>query len=285
MGYTPMVMGIDLAGKVIAITGASSGIGAATAVACARAGMDVVIGARRMDRLKDVAAQIIQIGRKAIAMPCDVDRDDDVQKFIERPKTQWGRLDAVFANAGVGLCKSITDTSDTQMRSIFETNYFGTLRVIRSAAPLMKEQGHGHILICSSAASEIGMPMYGAYCATKAAQDSIAGALRAELADEGVHVSSVHPIGTRTEFSDVTAVRSGHTHQSFNTPPAMVQDAPVVARSIVHCLRRPRPEVWPHWPSRLGLAIVTAFPPLGANTMRRIMRRRFAKHVNGIHTA
>ena len=69
MGYTPMVMGIDLAGKVIAITGASSGIGAATAVACARAGMDVVIGARRMDRLKVVADQILQIGRTAIALP------------------------------------------------------------------------------------------------------------------------------------------------------------------------------------------------------------------------
>jgi len=269
----------SLADKVIAITGASTGIGAATAVACAQAGMRVALGARRQDPLREVADQVEQAGGKALVVPCDVDRDEDVQRLVEQTTSQFGRLDAIFANAGYGLCAKVADTSDEQMRAIFETNYYGMMRVIHAAVPLMRAQGDGHILICSSAVSELGLPMHGAYCATKAAQDAIASAMRAELAHEGINVSSVHPVGTRTDLYETARTRSGQPHNEPNTPSKLIQSSEQVARQIVKCLRRPKAEVWPHWPSRIGLAIVTAFPVLGANAMRSLMRKRYGYHI------
>lgn len=262
--------------RVIAITGASSGIGAATALACAEVGMDVALGARRQDRLNETAARVREAGRDALVIPCDVDRDEDVNRLIDEAVSKFGRLDAVFANAGVGLFGPVATTLDEHARGIFETNFFGTLRVIRASVPALRRQGRGHILICSSAVSEIGLPMYGLYCATKAAQDSVASALRAELAHEGIDVSSVHPVGTRTDFFETTRVRSGVATNGFNTPSVLVQTPEKVARAVVKCLRRPKPEVWPQPLSRVGLAIVTACPIFNAMSMRNLMRKRFS---------
>ena len=268
-------MRCDLTNRVIAVTGASSGIGAATAVACAAAGMDVALQARREERLQEVAAQVEKTGRGALIVLGDVDRDEDVDRLIAETTSRFGRLDAVFANAGFGLFGAVADAAPQQARAIFETNFFGTMRLIRAALPVMRRQGSGHILICSSAVSEIGLPMNGLYCATKAAQDSIASAMRAELADEKIHVSSVHPVGTSTEFYEVLQIRSGLDGKNFNTPSALIQTPEKVARAIVRCLRRPRPEVWPHLWSRFGLALVTAFPVLNERSMRSMMRKRY----------
>ena len=268
-------MRCDLTNRVIAVTGASSGIGAATALACAEGGMDVALQARREERLREVAAQVKKAGRAALIVAGDVDRDEDVNRFIADTTSRFGRLDAAFANAGFGLCGPVADAAPQQARAIFETNFFGTMRLIRAAVPVMRRQGSGHILICSSSVSEIGLPMNGLYCATKAAQDSIASSMRAELADEKIHVSSVHPVGTRTEFYEASRIRSGLDGKHFNTPSVLVQTPEKVARAIVRCLRRPRPEVWPHLMSRFGLAIVTAFPAFNEMSMRSLMRKRY----------
>lgn len=262
--------------KSIVITGASSGIGAATAIACAQAGMNVVLAARREDRLKEVATKIEALGRRAVVCVCDVRKDDDVAAMVKAAKQELGRLDAVFANAGYGQFAAVLDTTDQQMRDIFETNYFGTLRTIRAAVPMMRETSEqGHILICTSAASEIAIPMYGAYSATKAAQDSIGGALRAELVDSHIAVSTVHPIGTRTEFFDVVRGNSVNPGEGLSTPAALMHSSEKVARSVVRCLRKPSAEVWPSVGTRLGVALTTAVPSLGAWSIRNIMLRRY----------
>lgn len=266
----------DLRDKVIAIAGASSGIGAATALACAEAGMHVALKARRADKLEEVAARIRGLGRRVFTMTGDICCDEDVGSFIKKTVQEFGQLDAAFANAGHGLYGPVAEATDAQARAIFETNFFGTMRMIRAVVPVMRRQGRGHIIICSSAVSEIGLPMYGLYCATKAAQDSIASALRAELADEGIDVSSVHPVGTRTDFFETTRVISGQDEAVFNTPSALTQTPEHVARAIVKCLRRPKPEVWPQPWARLGLAIVTAVPAFNASSMRKLMRQRYA---------
>jgi len=267
------------------ITGASSGIGAATAVACAAAGMRVVISARRVEKLEEVARRCDEAGNtsggRAIAVACDVRRDEDVQRLIERALLETGRLDVAFANAGYGLFGSIAEMTDAQMRDIFETNYFGTVRLVQAAAKVMRPRKSGHILICSSACSEIGLPMYGAYAATKAAQDSIGGAMRAELAGEGIAVTTIHPIGTRTAFFEVVEQVSEKRRGvvGLNTPRHMMHPVEKVAQRIVKCLRRPRPEVWPSVLTRYALALTTAFPGLGAWAMRRAMKRRGAAGV------
>lgn len=258
----------DLQGRVILITGGSSGIGAATAIACAKAGMDVALGARRVDRLEQVAQQIRNMGRRAIVQACDVTKDDDVQQLVDLTLQTYGRLDVAYANAGYGQFASILRMSDQDIRAMFETNFYGTLRVMRAAAKPMIKNAQGHLIICSSAASEISIPMFGIYAATKAAQDSVAGALRAELFRKGVDVSSVHPIGTTSEFFQSAGVAVTASGGLPNTPAMMTQTPEQVAAAILRCIRKPRAEVWPSRMTRFGVALTTAFPGLAARIMR-----------------
>jgi len=267
----------DLTGKSIVITGASSGIGAATALACAKAGMDVVLAARRVEKLQAVAKQVEALGRRARVVRCDVTVDSDVQDLMRQAQDAFGRVDAAFANAGYGIFGTVLDTDLQTHRDIFETNYYGTLRTIREAVPYLRDTPDGlkHILICSSVASEIGVPKFGAYCATKAAQDSIAGAMRGELADEGIVVTSVHPMGTATEFGEQARALSPDRRaaERGSTPIALMQTKEHVAAGVVKVLRRPRPELWPSALMRFTVALGTASPRFAAWIMRRYMRR------------
>jgi short-subunit dehydrogenase len=264
----------ELRDKSIVITGASSGIGADTAVACAAAGMDVVLGARREEKLEAVAQRVRDHGRRAVVVRCDVTRDADVRALFERAWEELGRVDALFANAGFGLVYPLLETPADRHREMFEVNYWGTVRTLEAGVPMLEKTDDGlkHALICSSAASEIGLPRNGPYAATKAAQDGIAGALRGELHDRGVSVTSVHPVGTKTDFFDTAAARSDRDRSETNTPPGLMQSGEHVARSIVRALRKPKPEVWPSVPARFGLALCTAWPGFAAWLMRRHSR-------------
>jgi NAD(P)-dependent dehydrogenase (short-subunit alcohol dehydrogenase family) len=278
------MFGMDVRGRVLAITGASSGIGAATAIEAARAGMRVAISGRRKDRLEEVATRIAAAGGEARVFLCDVDHDEQVRAFVEATLKDFGRLDAVFANSGYGILAPVAQSTDAEVRAIFETNFHGTLRLIRAALPILRANAvpaagrfRGHILICSSAASRIAPPLLGAYAATKAAQHMIAIALRAELAPDRIAVTSVHPIGTRTEFAAQMGARMGRagTAADSTTPDFFRQSQEHVARTIVRAMRRrnPPPEVWPSPATRFGLALVSAFPRLGAWAMRKQARR------------
>ncbi len=277
IGYTRAMPGRDLTGRVIVITGAGSGIGAATATACAAAGMVVVLAGRRAERLEEVADRIGADGGEALAVPCDVTRDGDVRELFDRAMGEFGRVDAFFANAGITCEAGILDTNDQRARELFETNFFGTLRCIHAGVAAIRETAARnpepvplrHALICSSAISEIGLPLTGVYCATKAAQDSVAGALRAEVADEGIVVSSIHPIGTRTDLF----LRADGSTRSLHTPASLMHPPERVGRAVVRCLRRPRAEVWPSGVTRWGLAVCTALPGVSAWAMRRLHRR------------
>lgn len=250
---------IELAGKSIAITGASSGIGRATAIACAKAGMNVAVAARREDRLTDLVKEITSAGGKAIAVKADVVNVQDCEELVERTVREFGSLYSIYANAGIGNEGRIAKLSDADMRNIFEINFFGTLNTIRPALPHLL-QSKGHIVICSSCLSKIGMPFHGAYTATKAAQEHIARAMRIEMRPLGVKVSSVHPVGTATEFFEAKAAKTG-TSVEQNSPPRWAMQPPErVANAIVKCLRKPRPEVWTTWFGRLVFAAADLSP-------------------------
>jgi len=265
--------------EVIVITGASAGIGKATAIACAEKGMRVVVSARREEKLNEVVQTIEQMGQHAMAVVCDVQSDEQVQAMFDKVMHDWGRVDVVFANAGYGMFYTILDTPDDALRDMFETNFYGTLRTVKCGVAAMRQStgSRGHLLICSSAASEVAPPMYGHYAATKAAQDSAACAMRAELHREGFIVSSVHPIGTKTEFFDVVE-RNSPSRQGdliLNTPASLMHTSEKVARCIVKCLKRPVPEVWPSLSVRFGVAISTAFPRLVAIALRKMVKDRY----------
>lgn len=250
-------MSVDLAGKPILITGASSGIGRATALACARRGMPVALAARRLDRLEALASEIEAAGGSAIAIECDVADDDACTEAVARTIEAFGRLYAAFANAGYGFEGGVLDTPDDKVREIMDVNVFGSLRILRPAAEHMLEARAGHLLMCSSALSKITLPNYSAYSLSKAAQDHLGRALRLELRDTGVRCSTVHPIGTRTEFFETSAAKS---ERSSSGSRRFMQSPELVAKRVVRCLQRPRGEVWTSLPTRLGLALGVALP-------------------------
>jgi short-subunit dehydrogenase len=181
---------------------------------------------------------------------------------------------SVFANAGYGLDATVAETSVEQARRMFEVNFFGTMNAYLPALPHMLRAGEGHVLICSSSIGKLALPGSGMYCATKAAQNHIGRAMNMELRRKGVHTSTVHPVGTRTEFFDQLRKRSGNGGATFDqhAPGWMMQSAETVAGSIVRCLRRPRPEVWPTWSVlvRLGMAVGMAFPAMADLGVRRL---------------
>lgn len=259
-------MGIDLTSRTIAITGASSGIGRATAIACARAGMKVVVGARREDELKRVVEAIRGEGGEAAYVVMDVSNPKDNERLVEASLDHFGSLYSVFANAGYGLERPVLAYTDAELEEMFRVNFWSCLQLMRLAGNMFLKQPavnggkRGHVLVCSSCVSKIGLPNYAAYSATKSLQDHFARAMRIELADQGVAVSSVHPIGTKTEFFDTAKRLSGGKRISIQTPERFKQPAETVANAIVRCLRKPKGEVWTSFPMRAMLALGTAFP-------------------------
>lgn len=262
---------IDLRNKPIAITGASSGIGAATALACARAGMPVALGARRTDRLEALRQRIIAEGGRAISVRCDVVSPGDCTTLIERASDAFGPVYSVFANAGIGAKHNLLATSEETVREMFEVNLFGTLNTIRAAVPAMIESKSGHILICSSCLSALPTPGYSVYSATKSAQHHLGRALGVELSSAGIHVTTVHPVRTETEFFEAMQSRQGQSVPRGT--PTRSQTAERVADAVVGVLRRPRPELWLSRPTEIGFKLSALFPRLTDRLVWKARRR------------
>jgi len=264
--------------KTIIITGASSGIGAATALALAQGRANLVLGARRIERLEQVAAQCRRLGAAALAVPCDVAQRAAVDRLVALGVEKFGRLDVMLANAGYGFLERIHEATDAQFDAIVNTNVKGTWYAMQAAAAVMLKQPpigmgksrRGHIIAVSSGAARRGLPLYGIYALTKAAQLSLCEALRVELLPQGVYVSSVHPLATATEFFDVASRQS----RFRSTGLGHAQPVEAVARKIARLIRRPRPELWPVPGSAWLLALAAAFPRLADHVMARTVGNR-----------
>jgi short-subunit dehydrogenase len=271
-------MARDLTGKVIVITGASSGIGEATALRCANAGMHVVLNARRADRLERLATRVRRYDRRAVVVVGDVTDPGNSERVLDAARTEFGRFDVVFANAGFGISKSMLDKSEDELRRLFEVNFFAPVHLLCLAAARLLERGRpGHLLMCSSCLSKFSLPYQGGYAATKAAQNAVCSAMRLEHRDHGIDVTSVHPVTTTTEFFEVAAEHSGQESTPGETPdhaPDMfVQSPDRVARAILKCLRRPCPEVWTSHIVRTVAAFIMLSPRLGDFALRRQMAK------------
>jgi short-subunit dehydrogenase len=260
---------MDLSGRVAAITGASSGIGLSTAKQLAAAGVAVVLGARRADRLEAAAAGIRAAGGRAEAIVTDVTRETDVARLVTHAASTFGRLDIVVCNAGFGYYGSVEDTPGEIMERMMDVNFMGTFYGARAALPVFRAQSAGHLVIVSSIVGRRGIPLMSGYSATKAAQAGFAESLRSEFAGSGVHVSIVFPVSTDTEFREAMARDYGHAVSGLG--PKQPVDA--VAAAIVACIRRPRPEVYPHAMSR-ALAILNAMAPAFTDRLVRKYGRR-----------
>lgn len=258
-------MSVSLEGKTIVVTGASSGIGAATAMACVNAGMRCVITARREDKLKQIASDL---GENCSYIVGDVTENNFNAHLLD----ESGDVYAVFANAGHGIDQRMIDCELDLFRELFELNVVAAVELASLAAQKMIEEKRGHILLCTSCLSKFATPHHGAYCASKSALEAIAKSMRMELRADSVFVSTVHPIGTRTEFFDRSATRSGKGTSEFahQIPSWLMQPPERVANAVVRCLKRPKPEVWTSVPMRLASTIFSAFPRVADIVTRRL---------------
>jgi NADP-dependent 3-hydroxy acid dehydrogenase YdfG len=255
--------------RVVAITGASAGIGRATAIRLARTGAALALCARRADRLRAVADEIQRAGGTAITVAADVTNPTDMGSLVERATDTWGRLDAIVCNAGLGIYGQIDRVTPEQMRLVMDVNYMGTFHAARAAFPVFKRQGHGHFIVVSSIVGKRGVPYMGAYAATKFAQVGLAECLRAELVGTGIHLSVVYPVSTETEFFDVMTTHSGPITRALGPR----QSPDDVGHAILKALEHPVPEVYPYRMAR-ALAILAAVAPgLCDKVVRRWGRR------------
>ncbi|MEX2134694.1 MAG: SDR family oxidoreductase [Acidimicrobiia bacterium] len=221
----------DISGTVTAITGASAGIGAASARALAAEGVSLVLGARRTDRLEQLASEL---GDGVAIVEMDVTKPEDSSRLIAEAYERFGRLDALVANAGIGAYGGIMDLSDEQLTEMMDTNIAGTVWPIRAAVPGFIEAGEGDIVIVASVAGLRGAADEAVYAATKFAQVGLAGALDRELREHGIRVTTLSPGGTATEF----AMGTGRTPDMPGLANMMRPED--VASAVVTVLKQPR---------------------------------------------
>ncbi len=264
-------IGRQLKGTAILITGASAGIGKAAALAFARERARLLLAARRRDRLEEVVAQVRALGGEAVAVQTDVADRRQVQSAVNSAVSAFGRLDILVNNAGIGYFGLLEDTPIDAVEALWAVNMMGTIYATQAVIPLMREQGSGHIINIASVAGKRGNPGNSIYCATKFAMVGMSEALRVELHGSGIDVSLVCPITTSTEFLEASSVRSKRRHP----PTGPLQSAEKVARAIIRCARRPRPEVILFPPAKLLVLMNALSPRLADQILLRLWRTLF----------
>lgn len=228
-----------LDGKVAIITGASAGIGAATAMALAEAGAEVAITARRAERLQDVAQKITASGGKALPIVADVSDEAQVNQLVQQVYGKLGRIDILVNNAGIGGLGTIEAGTPAEWRRQFDLNVLGLLYATHAVLPIFKGQGVGHVVNLSSVAGRTARAGVGVYNATKWGVNAISEALRQEVHQQNIRVTIIEPGLVATEFidniSDPVAKQKTEARIKAITP-LQPED---IARAIVYAVTQP----------------------------------------------
>ncbi len=222
-----------LADKVALITGASAGIGYATAHALAREGANVVVTARREERLQQLVREVEALGARSVYIVGDAATEATARASVDCALSEFGRIDILINNAGVGNYKNLIDTSAEEYDQIMDVNMRSTFLFTRHVAPVMQKQQQGLILLVSSMAGLYGFPGQAVYCASKFAQVGFAQALDKELRTHGIKVGSICPGGVKTEF----AIGKGRTEEGVAN--SSMLDAEDVAQAITFACTQP----------------------------------------------
>jgi clavulanate-9-aldehyde reducatase len=227
--------------KVVAITGASSGIGEATALACAHAGAKVALAARRADRIENLAARIRSDGGQAVAIETDVSDEAGARAFVEGAREQLGGLHGLVNNAGVMLLGPVEGADTNQWRQMIEVNCLGLLYCTHAAIPIMREEGAGHIVNLSSVAGRVASIGSAVYNMTKWGVGGFSEGLRQEVLHANIRVTIIEPGFVETELQGHNAgnpiVMEAMEKMREQVDPLQASD---IADAIAYALTRPQ---------------------------------------------
>lgn len=228
---------MELKDSVIVITGASSGIGAATARAASLAGARVVLAARREDRVIQLASEL----DRAIGVRCDVTDQAGIESLVQTALESFGRIDVLINNAGQGLQATTEQIALDDFRALLELNLVAPLALMQAVLPTMRQQGGGSIINISSGTTFGDVPGTGGYVASKIALERLSAIARNELEGTGITVSTMIPFVTSTEF--LSSIRAGRTDAEAMTASAEFDTPELVAESILDLIRSGEPRM------------------------------------------
>jgi len=231
---------MPIKGKVVIVTGASSGIGEATAREFGREGAKVVLAARRVDKLQTLAQEIdaMSTSAQAYVVQADLSKLEDIQKLVSQTLEIFGRIDVLVNNAGFGRLdwlENLDPVKDIQAQ--IDVNVMGVIQTTRQVLPIMIQQRSGNIINMCSMAGLVGTPTYTIYAASKHAVHGFSEALRREVKPWGIHVSLIYPGGVVTEFTQHAGIKR---KTNAATPKFMLLTAEQVGKAVVKLVRHPR---------------------------------------------
>jgi len=239
-------MAVQLKGKVVLITGASSGFGEDAARLFATEGARVVLAARRIDRLQDVVARIQAAGGEAMAVPVDVNNLADIENMVQTIIENYNKIDILFNNAGFGRLDWF-DALDSgrDIQTQINVNLTGLIEVTHAVLPHMLAKHVGHIINMSSVAGWIAAPMYSVYAASKFGVRGFTDALRREVSSSGIQVSGIYPGPAQTEFGQHTG--TSVLKNDFKAPSWTYMTSVYVAKQVIHLAKHPKRAVIIPW--------------------------------------
>lgn len=228
---------MDFKNKTVLITGASSGIGKQTAIEFAKLGANIILVARRKEKLDELANELEKFNITTFVCPCDVSEKTQVKEMSKTVLEKFDSVDVLVNNAGFAIYGSVKDLSVDEIESQMETNYFGMMYCIKNFLPSMLGKKSGHIVNVASVAASFGLPGIASYCASKFAMLGFSEGLKHELHGTGVGITVVSPIMVRTDFFD---------HPSFEKMPKYSPtslSSKTVAKAILKAANSPRLEI------------------------------------------
>ncbi len=265
-------MGASSDFSVILVTGASAGIGAATARLFASRGYRVALAARRLDRLQSLAVEIQEQGGQALPVAADLGRLDDIQHLVQAVLEHYGQVDILFNNAGFGRLDWLEELAPEQdVQAQIQVNLLGAIWLTQAVLPHMIACRKGHIINMSSMAGLVAPPTYSIYAASKFGLRGFTEALRREVGIYGIHVSGIYPGGVATEFVEIAGIerRTGVT-----TPGWLTLSADDVARAVLRLAQHPRRVVILPWIMHLAVWLNALSPALVDWAVRRLFVER-----------
>jgi short-subunit dehydrogenase len=256
---------------VILVTGASSGIGEAVAKLFASEGFRVSMGARRLDRLQALAADIESAGGQSVAVQADLTKFEDIQGLVRETLDQFGQIDILVNNAGFGRikwCEELDPMEDIQAQ--IQINLIAAILVARELLPHMIQRRTGHIINMGSLGGLVASPTYTVYSASKFGLRGFTEALRREVGVYGIHVSGIYPGAVKTEFKQHAGInrKTGRT-----TPDSLLLEPEEVAQAVLKVVKRPRRDLIIPWQMRLTVWMNMFFPGF----VDRIIERSFTR--------